>query len=90
MRRAGDLRERRRNGDHARTAHGQDPVQLGEAEVVADREAERDPGRGLGEDDLVTTVLGGRLAVLHAADDDVEHVDLAVDGSHLAVRSHVD
>ena len=58
----------------------EDPVQLGEAEVVADGQPELEPVGGLGEHDLVGRlgVLG--LAVLDAADLDVEHVDLAVDG----------
>src|SRR5436190_1684202 len=59
-------------------------VELGEAEVVADGQAELEPAQR-SEDDLLTRLLGRRLPVAHAADVDVEHVDLPVGGDDLAI-----
>ena len=73
------------DGEQAGAAHGEDPVQLGEAQVVADGQ----PGDQLAErrgDDLRARLLVLGLAVGDAADVDVEHVDLAVDGEVLARR----
>ena len=86
---ARDLRERRGKREHTRAADRQDPEQLREAEVVADRQPEREALRRLGQDDLVARLLGRRLPVLGPPDDDVEHVDLAVDRSDLAVGADV-
>ena len=76
---SGGQRERRGHGEQPRAADGEDPVELGEAQVVADAEPDLDPGR-LGDDDLVAGLLARRLAVADPADVDVEHVDLAVGG----------
>ena len=48
------------------------------------------PLRRLREHDLFGRLGVLRLAVLHAGDLDVEHVDLAVDGLELAVGADVD
>src|SRR3712207_8841823 len=45
----GHARECGREGDDPRAAHGQDPEQLREAEVVADAQPAAGPVRGLGE-----------------------------------------
>ena len=58
------------------------------AEVVADGQAERNASAA-SESDLVARLLRRGLAVLDPADDDVEHVDLAVDALHLAVGADV-
>ena len=63
-------------------AQCEDPVELGEAEVVTDGQPDLHPV-GVAERDLTTGLLDGRLAVGHVADVDVEQVDLAVDGAPL-------
>ena len=75
---AGALGEGGGDGDHARAPQGEDPVELGEAEVVTDGQADRDAA-GVADDDLVPGLLGLGLAVGDVLDVDVEHVDLAVD-----------
>ena len=70
--------------DQASPAQRQDPVELGEAEVVADGQ----PEVGIAErggDDLLAGFLELGLAVGDPADEDVEHVDLAVEGEVRAV-----
>ena len=73
----------------AGAAHGEDPVQLGKAKVVADAEADDRVAERSG-DDLVARLLVVGLAVGDAADVDVEHVDLAVDREVLAVGADQD
>jgi hypothetical protein len=86
---------RRRDGerggdrDDARAPHGEDAVELGEADVVTDREAELDAGGRVREHDLIARVLDVGLAVGVSADFDVEHVDLAVDSAQLTAGIHV-
>ena len=48
----------RRERDDAGAPHREDPVQLGEAQVVADGQPEWQAPVRLGEDDLVARVLG--------------------------------
>ena len=79
--------------DHRRAADREDPVELGEAEVVADRHAEGDavePARQRRGDDLGAGLLVLGLAVGDAADVDVEHMDLAVGGLDLPVGADQD
>ena len=75
--------------DHARAAHGEDPVELGEAQVVADRQPQLDAVGGLREDDLIARLLELGLAVGAPADLHVEHVQLAIDRPELALRIDV-
>ena len=82
-------RERRRQRDHARPAHGEDPVELGEAQVVADRQPQLDAVGGLREHDLLARLLELGLAVGAPADLDVEHVHLAIHRPDLALRVDV-
>src|SRR5918997_183242 len=65
------LGERGRDGDHRRALDGEDPRQLGEAEVVADRQPELRAIRELRRDRLVSRRLVLGLAVRAAADLDV-------------------
>ena len=90
MRLARDAREVRGHGHDARAPQREDPVQLGEAQVVADRQPQADAAGGLRHDDLVRRLGALGLAVLDVADHHVEHVDLAVDGLELAVGADVD
>ena len=61
---------------------GEDPVELREAQVVADGQPERRrPGAPRRADDLVAGLLVVGLAIGDPADVDVEHVDLAVAAS---------
>src|SRR5207302_7914702 len=83
-------RERGRHGEHARAADGENAVQLGEADVVADRQAEPDSAVQLGEDDLIAGFVRVRLAVDAPAHLDVEEVDLAIRGPDLAVGTDMD
>jgi hypothetical protein len=73
----------------ARAAHREDPVQLGEAQVVADRHTQLDAAGGVRQHDLLAGTLERGLPVDVAADLDVEHVDLAVDRLDLAVGADV-
>ena len=82
-------RERGRQRERASAAHSEDPVELREAHVVANREAELQAIRGLRENDLIAGVLQVRLAIRAPGDFDVEHVQLAIDGLDLAVRIDV-
>src|SRR2546421_11738789 len=82
---AGVEREMGGNGGEQRSLEGEDPVQLGEAEVVADRQADR-PALDLGDDRLLAVLLGLRLAVGEPADLDIEEVDLPVRGGEIALR----
>src|SRR5262249_20238789 len=75
--------EVRRHGEEKRALERQNPVQLGEAEVVTDGEAAR-PALDLGDDRFLARLLRVRLAVDVAAGLDVEQMDLAVDGGDLA------
>jgi hypothetical protein len=81
---AGPLGEGGGDGDHARPSQGEDPVELGEAEVVTDGQPDHDAS-GLAEGDLIARLLDRRLAVFDVADLHVEHVDLAVDRALLPV-----
>ena len=74
----GALGEGGGDGDHAGAPQGEDPVELGEAEVVTDGQPDL-RAVGLAERDLVTGLLDLGLAVGDVADVHVEHVDLAVD-----------
>ena len=74
----GGERERGGHGEDARAAGGELAVELGEAQVVTDAQAQLDAVGGRREHDLVARLVGLRLAVDAAADLDVEHVDLAV------------
>jgi hypothetical protein len=75
--------------EDAGAAQGEDPVQLGEAQVVADAEAEGEVAERR-RDDLLARLLVLGLAVGDAADVDVEHVDLAVGGEVVAVGADQD
>ena len=81
---AGRRGEGRGDGDQAGAAHGEDPEELGEAQVVTDGQpdAQLTGARG---DDLGPGLLVLGLAIGDPADVDVEHVDLAVDGEVRAV-----
>ncbi len=85
-------RERGRHGDHLGAAHGEDPVQLGKAQVVADAHAEPRRRRPSSETTISSPGLLGAptRAYVGAVDLDVEHVDLAVDGAQPAVGADVD
>src|SRR5205807_8786483 len=87
---AGVQRERRRHREDARALAGERAVELGEAQVVADGEA--DLGRaGVDDDRLFAGLDRGRLAVGGAVGDgDVEEVDLAVDAANFAAGIDVD
>ena len=87
--RASSAGERGRDGEHLRAAHREDAVELGEAQVVADGQAQAGAAGGSREHDLVARRLVLGLAVGAAADLDVEHVDLAVDRAVLAVGPDV-
>ena len=82
---AGGRGEGRGHRDQAGAAHGEDPVELGEAQVVADGQADVGQLADRRDDDLRARLLVLGLAVGDAADVDVEHVDLAVDGEVGAV-----
>src|SRR5205085_4062117 len=75
----------RRDRDDLRAVERQDAVQLGEANVVTDRQAEL-PVLRLRDDSLAAWLLRLRFAVDDAADLDVEQVDLAIDGGDLPAR----
>ena len=77
-------REGGRDRDDPRTPDGEDPVELGEAQVVADRQSEPHAAGRLREHDLLAGLLELGLAVDAPADLDIEHVHLAVDGADLA------
>ena len=80
---AGHQGERGRQHDRLRAAQGQDAKELGEAQVIADREADRN-AIDLGDGDLVAGSDGRRFLVLgNAIEHDVIHVDLAVAGDDL-------
>src|SRR5215210_6261257 len=77
--------EVRRNRDELRTLQREDAVQLGEAHVVADRQAEL-PILDVRDDGFLAGLLRLRLAVDDAAYLDVEQVDLAICRDDLAIR----
>ncbi len=85
-----DLRESRGQRDDGGAADGEDPEELGKAEVVAHGQPDLLTVTELGDDDVAARLLGLRLAVLDPVDHDVEHVDLAVDAADLPVGSDVD
>jgi len=85
----GGERERGRHEQDPRAADGEDPVELGKAQVVTDAHAELDALRRLGDDELLAGRLVLGLAVGGPAHLDIEHVDLAVDGLLLAVGPEV-
>ena len=82
-------RKRRRQHDHARAAHGEDPEQLGKAQVVTDRQAQLHAVGGYAGDDLLARLLDLGLVVGAAVDLDVEHVHLAVHRLDLTLGVHV-
>jgi hypothetical protein len=69
--------------------HGEDPVELGKAHVVADGQAQLDAVGGGAEHDLLARGLVIGLAVHGAVDLDVEHVELAIGRLDLAVGADV-
>ena len=76
MRRAGRPREGRGNREEVGPGLGQRPVEMREAQVVADRDAERAP-RQIGQHRHVARLIVLGLAVALAARQvDVEHMDL--------------
>ena len=81
---AGVEGERGRDGDELGALDREDPIQLGEAQVVADAEPDT-PALDLAGHGLVPGLLRLRLAVHVPAHLDVEQVDLAVDGGDLAL-----
>ena len=82
---AGHQRERRRHGEDLRALPHQRGVELGEAQVVADGEAERADCGGRGHE-LGAGSDGGRLLEADVLGDvDVEEMDLAVDRDPRAV-----
>jgi len=87
---AGEVREGRRHEQHFGAAQRQGAIQLGEAHVVADREAEGHgdprPGHDPRRDHLVAGHEIVRLAIDRGTRYGVEQVDLAVDGKDLALR----
>ncbi len=84
------LGERRGDGQHARPVDREAAVELGEAQVVADGQTESQATGERAEDDLVARRLAVGLAVLAAADEHVEHVQLAVGRAVTAVGADVD
>ena len=80
----GVQREVRRHREEQRALEREHPVELREAEVVADGQSHR-PALDLGHDGLVAGLLCIRLAIDEAAGLDVEEMDLAIDGRDLAV-----
>ena len=85
----GREREGGGDGDDARAAARELAVELGEAQVVTDAQAQLDAAGGARDDDLVARLVGVGLAVAGPADLDVEHVDLAVGRARLAVGAEV-
>src|SRR5262249_40922088 len=72
------LGESRRDGNEAGSGRGERTVERGEAEVVADAQAEPPKGE-IGDDGLVARLEELRLAVALAAREiDVEHMQLVV------------
>src|SRR5262249_3412653 len=86
----GRERERGRHADDLRAAHGEDAVELREADVVTDAQPEARAAGGLREDARLARRLVLGLLVDAPADLHVEHVDLAVGRAQLAVRADVD
>ena len=87
MRAAGRHGEGGGHGQHLGAGLGEVAVEAGEAQVVADGEAEAEAG-GLGDDGAVARAVGGGFAVaLAAVERDVEHVDLVVAGADAALRA---
>src|SRR5437899_7272668 len=81
------IREGRRYREHPGPLAGQAPVQLGEAHVVADREADA-AGGGFGDHDRFAALDRLRfLEVLEPGHVDVEEMDLAIGGERLALGS---
>ena len=79
------LAEGRRDEQHRRAVRGERPVQLGEADVVADRHPGA-PELGLGRHDLLAGRVEERLAArLGAGRVGVEEMDLAVPGHELTM-----
>jgi len=68
-----------------RPPDGQDPVELGEAQVVTDGQADL-RAVGIGQLDLISGLLDLGFAIGDVADLHVEHVDLPVDGEPLPSR----
>ncbi len=87
---AGDAGEGGRHHQDPRAGLGQATVERGEAQIVADRHAERRPGR-LGDHRLATRREGRGFAIdLALAEIDVEHVDLVVLRGDFALgRQHI-
>src|SRR5215204_4657580 len=81
---AGRRREMRRNSDELRTFEREDAIQLGEADVVTDREPDL-PVLRFGNDGFLARLFRLGLPVDDAADLDVEEVDLAIKRDDLTV-----
>src|SRR5262245_22160297 len=86
MRGAGRKRERRRDAENLRSRPNEPAVELGEAEVVTDREADR-ADRGRDDDGLLPRLP--RLGFLRrdlAGDLDVKQMNLPIAASKIAAR----
>ncbi len=81
---AGLLRERRGDGEKRGARLRQRAIERGEAQVVANREAEPAPWQVGGHGDLAGPVVAGFAIALAAGEIDVEHVDLVVARDDLA------
>src|SRR5687767_8702340 len=78
--------ECRRNRERGGAAQSEDAEELGEAQVVTDREPKLELA-GAGGCDVLSRALVLGLPVFGSLDLDVEHVELAVGGRDLAVRA---
>src|SRR5687768_743769 len=86
MRLAGLARESSRHRKEGRAGFRQATVEGGEAEVIADGQAEPAP-RQVGDDAVVSGAIVARLAVALAAGEiDIKHMDLVVARDDLAFR----
>src|ERR1044072_4630436 len=81
---AGGCSERRRDGDETSAAYGEDPVELGETQVITNGQPELDPVHRRG-DDLLARLLVLGLAVGDATGLHIEHMDLAVNGKVISL-----
>ena len=85
MRFAGLSGEGRRNGEKRAAGLGERAVKRGEAQIVADGQAEPPPGQVGGDADLARTVVARLAIALAAGEIHVEHVDLVVARDDLAL-----
>ena len=84
---AGGERERGRHHQQLGPAQREDPVQLGEAQVVTDAQADG-PALHVHRHDLLPRILHVGLTVNVAGDVNVEEVDLPVGREDIATRAH--